>query len=153
MSLTRNEHTGTWPSRNVQNIRHSLRGTLLAYVLLWTSGLPEDSRRKLANGCSILSKLCPRTQGFVCKKEELVICVKAKMRHGRARRKEIQHVAFQPRCILDLTGLVGCRRRVFDLQGTGRLDCGRLLSGIRCLRGRPPPDWTLRVGGARSSTS
>ena len=79
-SLTRNELTGIGPRgtpsgnfANVRDLRRSIKGTLLAYVLLRTSGLLEDSRgnktnKQKAKCCSRFSEPCPRTQGFVCLK-------------------------------------------------------------------------------------
>ena len=63
--LDRHKNTGTWPSNNVRNIRHSLRGTSLPYVLIGSSVLPEDNRT-IAKGCSSFLLPCPRTQGIVC---------------------------------------------------------------------------------------
>ena len=70
--LTRNELSGMQPSRtlrsNIRNIRRTSEGTLLAYLWLWTAGLRKDSR-KTAKCCSRFAEPCPRSQGFVSRKD------------------------------------------------------------------------------------
>ena len=141
--LTRNELSGTQPSRtlrsNIRNIRRTSEGTLLAYLWLWTAGLRKDSR-KTATCCSSFAEPCPRSEGFVSRKG-LELCTGAELEElARAQPGTTKKQAHSTNMLQDQVPQVGASQLV---AGRGHPDTAEI-ERPRCAEHHQG-----RCGGAR----